>query len=242
MRGITNLPAVLLAACAATGLTDKGLDTDRAAADPDCATSGAEVCDGVDNDCDGVVDPGCVDDTGARTETGADTDDRPDSDAVDTDTDTGEVFVPAECEGVNTAAVGDDLTMMGGPGLLVGFAYTPVADVEVGHVDVWTGEDLGPNAIALWTHNAALQQPEVLIASGTWSMVAANGWQGADLDRCVALHAGVTYWVVWSPVEGSQASFATSGTPVTYRGSFNGGATWNGPWTGYPMFDLVCCG
>lgn len=240
MRGVTVLAAALLAACAGTETTDKLLDPDGHTDDPDCARSGPEQCDGLDNDCDGLVDPGCVDDTAASPETGVDTGAVPDSDAADTDT--GDPFVPAECEGVNTAGVGDDLSSMGGPALLVGFAFTPAADMAVGHVEVWTGEDLGPNLVALWTDNVALQQPEASLASGAWSMVAANGWQGADLDHCVQLRAGVTYWVVWSPVEGSQSSFASAGTPVTYRGSFDGGSTWNGPWVGYPMFDLECCG
>jgi hypothetical protein len=42
------------------------------------------------------------------------------------------------------------------------------------------------------------------ISSGDWSMTFANGWQGADLDDCVSLTKGTTYWIVWAPINGSQ--------------------------------------
>jgi hypothetical protein len=234
----TLVHGVVLSACVGGSAPDKAIDTDGEPTNPDCVVSGPEVCDGVDNNCDGIADAGCQPDTGGvAVETAADTGDHTDA-AVDTDP---PVFTGV-CEGVNTTGVGDDLSSMGGPALLIGFAYTPPVDLQLGHIEVWTGEEVGVNTVAIWTGDVALNQPAAPLASGSWSMVSSNGWQGADLDHCVPLTAGVTYWVVWAPIEHAQSSFQASGTPVTYRGSFDGGQTWNGPWLGFPMFDLSCCG
>src|SRR6185503_12893234 len=120
---------------------------------------------------------------------------------------------------------------MGGPDLLLGIAYTATADDEIGRIEMFTGEGSGTNSVAVWTDDGA-GAPDAPISRGEWKMTYANGWQGADLDDCVKIAKGTTYWIVWAPIDSSQSSLEEFGTDVTYRGSFDGGATWNGPFTG----------
>jgi hypothetical protein len=72
-----------------------------------------------------------------------------------------------------------------------------------------------------------------------------NGWQGAQLQQPVVMLQGTDFWLVWNPVNGAQASVMGTGAGAQpYRGSFDGGQTWNGPyqslqwklriWTGTP--------
>ncbi|MFN7145875.1 MAG: putative metal-binding motif-containing protein, partial [Myxococcota bacterium] len=164
-------------------------------------------------------------------------------DAVDNDCD-GEVDEGCAgsidaCDGANTGDTYSDGTSMGGPDLLLGMAYTPDASVDVGRVEVFTGEGTGTNRVSVWTDVGGA--PDTEIAGGSWDMDRANGWQGADLDACVPLEAGVTYWLVWAPINGSQATWDTSGERVRYRGSYDGGRSWNGPYENHVKYRVSCC-
>ena len=106
---------------------------------------------------------------------------------------------------------------------------------------MFTGEGSGTNSVAVWTHNVAAYAPDAEISRGDWSMTYADGWQGADLDKCVTLVKGTTCWIVWSPINASQSSIEEVGTDLTYRGSFDGGSKWNGPYTGPWKYKLFCC-
>jgi len=125
----------------------------------------------------------------------------------------------------------NDLVSMGGPNLLLGVKFTTPNCFTASALQVFTGEASGTNSLAIWTHNSALDQPGVQLSSGSWSMSSVNSWQGANLAAPVALDCGGTYWLVWGCINGSQCSVdvpgATLGQP--YRGSFNGGQTWSGP-------------
>jgi hypothetical protein len=130
---------------------------------------------------------------------------------------------------------------MGGPDLLLGMSYTATADEEIGRIEVFTGEASGTNSVALWVDDPASGSPDSVISSGEWKMSSTDGWQGADLDDCVKLTKGDTVWIVWAPINGSQSSLEEAGDDVTYRGSFDGGAKWNGPFTGPWKYKLFCC-
>lgn len=122
---------------------------------------------------------------------------------------------------------------MGGPGLLLAVKTTIPASFVASRVEVWTGEGAGSNTIALWSHDPVGNQPAVSLGSGSWSMTNTNGWQGAPLTTPVPLTTGQEVWIVWGCINGSQASVQGTGAGAQpYRGSFNGGASWTGPFQG----------
>jgi hypothetical protein len=126
----------------------------------------------------------------------------------------------------------DDGQSMGGPNLWLGLKTTlPTAFVAT-RIEVFTGERAGTNTIALWSHDAVNNRPLAPLGSGAWQMGITNSWQGAPLATPVPLAAGQTVWVVWSCQNGSQSSIEGSGGGAQYRGSFDGGTTWTGPFSG----------
>lgn len=150
-----------------------------------------------------------------------------------------------------------DNVSMGGPNLLLAIkTQMPIAAVAT-RVEIFTGEASGQNTIAIWSHDGPNNAPLAPLGDGSWQMCARNDWQGAPLLVPVSLAAGQDIWVVWGPINGAQASTSGNGAGAQpYRGSFNGGATWNGPfqsrqwkfriWTGpaghYEIFGAGCAG
>lgn len=121
---------------------------------------------------------------------------------------------------------------MGGPNLQLGIKTTIPSSFVATRIEVFTGEGSGANTVALWTHDATNNRPLAPISTGAWQMGITNTWQGAPLTTPVPLTAGQTVWVVWGCVNGSQSSIQSSGAGAQYRGSFDGGATWTGPFSG----------
>jgi len=139
----------------------------------------------------------------------------------------------------------DDAVSMGGPNLTFAIKTQAPTLLVAMRVEIWTGEQSGINTISLWSHDPANNVPLAPLGTGSWSMGRVNGWQGAPLATPVVLNANEDVWVVWGCQNGSQAPAEGSGPGAQpYRGSFNGGATWNGPfqsvqwkfriWTGSP--------
>jgi hypothetical protein len=123
-----------------------------------------------------------------------------------------------------------DAVSMGGPNLLVAFKTTMPATVVATRVEIFTGEGSGSNTIAIWSHDPVNNQPLASLGTGTWTMGNTNTWQGAPLPAPVVLTTGQEVWLVWGPVNGSQASVQGTGAGAQpQRGSFDGGLTWNGP-------------
>lgn len=150
-----------------------------------------------------------------------------------------------------------DNVSMGGPNLLVGIQTTIPTTFVATRIEMFTGEGSGSNSVALWTHDPVLNQPQTQLGSGSWEMGNTNGWQGALLSPPIVLTAGDVVWLVWAPQNGSQASVqggVAGAQPM--RPSFDGGATWLGPfqtdewkfriWTGtaghYEVFGAGCAG
>jgi len=134
----------------------------------------------------------------------------------------------------------DNNSSMGGPGLLLAMKATAPSSYTATRIEVFTGEQQGVNTIALWSHDAVNNRPLAPLASGSWSMSRTNTWQGANLAAPFAVTQGQDFWVVWAPISGAQSSLQGGAGTVVYRGSFDGGATWNGPFTGPWKFRIWC--
>ncbi len=148
------------------------------------------------------------------------------------------------CHAENDTPNFSDGTSMGGPNLMLAVKFTPSAPIACTRIEVFTGEGSGTNSVPLWSHDAGPNEPLASLGSASWNMSSTNSWQGADLGTPIPLNAGTTYWMVWSPINGSQASVEALATPgQQYRGSFDGGQTWNGPFS-FPSsnwkFRLYC--
>ena len=122
---------------------------------------------------------------------------------------------------------------MGGPNLLLAVKTTIPTTFVASRIEWFTGERTGLNSVSVWSHDAVGNRPLAQLASGSWQMGYTNTWQGAPLTVPLQLNANDEVWVVWAPQNGSQSSVqASSGSAQQYRGSFDGGATWTGPYQG----------
>ncbi len=148
------------------------------------------------------------------------------------------------CYAENGGNAFDPATSMGGPNLLLGIRFTAPSGITASGVEVFTGIGSGTNTIGIWSHNAGSNQPGTNLGTGSWSMTGAPNWQGATLPTPIALTAGATYWIVWGPQNGAQASVepVTSTASIQpYRGSFNAGASWSGPFQSLAWkFRIIC--
>lgn len=147
------------------------------------------------------------------------------------------------CHAVSNNTVFENGASMGGPNLWLAMrTQSPVA-LSATRVEIWTGERTGTNTIGLWTHDAVNNRPAVNLGSAAWSMSAINAWQGATLPTPVAIPANTDFWIVWAPVNSAQSSIQqNTGGATVYRGSFDGGQSWNGPFTGPIWKFRIHCG
>jgi hypothetical protein len=133
------------------------------------------------------------------------------------------------CHAENDGPNFNPLVSMGGP--LVGIRFDAPSAMTVDRIEVFTGLVSSSHKLGIWSHDAAANEPDLDLSTGAFTVNFNNDWQGADLLTPLALTANTTYWMVWSPIGGGQASvdlpMATLGQ--TYRGSFDGGQSWNGP-------------
>lgn len=142
--------------------------------------------------------------------------------------------------GANTGLDFSDGTSMGGPNLYYAMRHDVGAPGVVGYVEVFTGERAGMNTVSIWSHDPVDNEPETMLASGSWMQTDSNEWQGASLGARVVMGQGETYWVVWQPQNGAQSTRQATGGGVSYRGSFDAGASWNGPFSQPEKYKL--CG
>lgn len=140
-------------------------------------------------------------------------------------------------------------TVTGGPNLLIGLRLVAEASYTISAAQVPTGLVAGTGTFAVWSHDAANDRPLAnLSGDGVYQQIAPVVWQGAALPTPVALTTGQVFWLVWGMPNSSRTPLATSTThPVPYRGSLNGGATWNGqnngasPWPPQPYKLRLFC-
>jgi hypothetical protein len=123
----------------------------------------------------------------------------------------------------------DDVALVGGPWLA--FQFVMPSSFTATGIEVFTGEAIGNNTVGLWTNDTVNSQPGSALGSGSWSVNPINSWQGATLTTSVAVTAGTTYWLVWSPLPNEQGPIdsAASGVGQVYKASLDGGQTWVGP-------------
>lgn len=154
--------------------------------------------------------------------------------------------VAQPCYAENDGPGFNDAVSMGGPNLLLAIRFTVPPGLTVVGAEVFTGERTGTNTLAIWSDDPMANAPSTSLTSGSWSMTATNSWQGTDLTPPLPLASGVVHWLVWGPQNGAQAAVdlaSPSAIVQSYRGSFNAGATWNGPFSSADRpwkFRLFC--
>lgn len=136
-------------------------------------------------------------------------------------------------------------TTMGGPNLLLGIKLTngPLPILAFGG-EVFTGNRTGPNTLGIWSHDVATDQPGSMLVTGSWNSAGPLGWEGASfIGGPTQIAANQTFWLVWGPQNGAQisaeANNRTTGQP--YRGSFDNGQSWNGPFISYDWKFRIWC-
>jgi hypothetical protein len=119
---------------------------------------------------------------------------------------------------------------IGMSGAWVGIKFTPNVSFTADRAEVFTGKTSGTNSLVLYSHDATIDQPGTKLASGLWSMSPTNSWQGAQLSPATAVSAGTTYWIVWIPVGGAQASLDVPMNTLgqVHKASFDNGQSWSG--------------
>src|SRR5687767_9447557 len=133
---------------------------------------------------------------------------------------------------------------MGGPNLWVGIKLQTTAQPLVAtRAEMWTGEQAGTNSIWLFSHDAAGNKPLQNLGGGSWAMSRINGWQGATFPAPVLITPNTTFWLVWAPINGAQSSIEIGNLPgPEYRGSFDQGQNWNGPFSMQDWKYRIFCG
>ena len=138
------------------------------------------------------------------------------------------------CDGLNFANNNhNDNVFAGGP--MVGVEWVPQVTGPIRRLEVYTGEHVGPNQVAIWSDSGGGQPQAPLGWSDPFTTTLTKGWQGANLLNPVNVTAGNTYWLLWDPEGGEQTSASNHPADqlTTYWGSYSGdvtgGASWFGP-------------
>ncbi|MFG0251428.1 MAG: hypothetical protein ACF8NJ_00980, partial [Phycisphaerales bacterium JB038] len=138
---------------------------------------------------------------------------------------------------------------MGGANLSLGMKLIAGSSFTLSAAQVHTGVRSGPASFAVWSHDPNGDRPLAnLSGDGAYQQTTAIAWQGAVLPSPIPLTAGQVFWLVWSMPNSSRTPYATTITdPIPYRGSFDGGQTWNGanggasPWPGQAYKIRMFC-
>ena len=135
-------------------------------------------------------------------------------------------------------------TTMGGPNLTVAIQLQNGASpLLVDAIEVFSGGRSGASSLSLYSHDPVNNVPGTSLGGARFSLSSVVDWQGVTLPTPVPLTANQTFWLVWEPVNGCQISAEQrnrAGEP--YRGSFDGGRSWNGPFQNYDWKYRLWCG
>ena len=121
-------------------------------------------------------------------------------------------------------------TTMGGPNLSLGMRLVAESNYTITAIQVQTGLLDGAGTMAIFSHDAANDRPNLNVSGdGAYTQSSVISWQGAVLPTPIPVTLGQVFWVVWSMPNGSRTPWSTNTVgDVPYRGSFDGGQTWNG--------------
>jgi len=159
------------------------------------------------------------------------------------------VAAQQQCDSRNDDGTLVNNVTTGGPNLLLGMRLVAQSAFTVAAVQVETGLQTGPGTMAIWSHDAVNDRPGSNVSGdGSYAQCPVIAWQGAVLPTPVSLTQGQVFWVVWGMPNGSRTPWSTNPVgDVPYRGSFDGGATWNGqnngalPWPPKPYKIRLFC-
>jgi len=137
---------------------------------------------------------------------------------------------------------------MGGPGLTVAIKLKSTSLLVITRIEVHTGGKTGQSTMLVYSHDSANNQPLSTLGSGTFTEVTTIGWQGANMTAPILVLPNTDFWFGWQPV-GSEMTptegYGTNPPPTgaqVYRGSFNNGGSWNGPFTQHQWKIKIFCG
>jgi hypothetical protein len=149
------------------------------------------------------------------------------------------------CWGLNDDLVYDSKISTGGPNLSIAFKIRLPSSIPAQRLEVFTGKRAGAGSVAIWSHDSSGNKPKTKLTSGSYTQNTTVTWQGANLATPQVLIANTDYWFEWSMPNGSQSPIKQrnpSNAGIQYRGSFDGGKTWNGPFTFYDWkLRIFCC-
>jgi hypothetical protein len=130
-------------------------------------------------------------------------------------------------------------------GAWIGIKLRSTLALPVTRIELHTGNRTGTAGLELWSHDATLDRPLARLGGGTFFLQQAIGWQGVSCAPVVIL-PNQGFWLVWKPVGGEIVSAEAQGQNLPgaqpYRGSFDQGQNWNGPFTQYQWKIRMFCG
>ena len=137
-----------------------------------------------------------------------------------------------------------DNVSMGGPNLLVAIRLqNGSSPLLVFAAEIFSGERAGVNTIGIWSHDPVNDRPLADLGTSPFELATPNEFQGQNLPGPVPIGANEVFWLVWGPTNGAQTSaeVANQQTGQPYRGSFDGGQNWNGPFINYDWKYRLWC-
>ena len=133
-------------------------------------------------------------------------------------------------------------------GILVAIKTTVTTAIVPTRLEFFTGLRTGACTVHIYAHDPAGNQPAALLCSGSFTEVAALGWQGGNLSPVLPILPNTTIWVAWDPIggdqvptEGHNASTPPAGAQE-YRASSTGSAPWTGPFRQHQWKFRIFCG